>query len=86
MTFKVSRRSFTKAMAGLVAFIPAVRELVQPAVALACTPPCCAQCQTCYLVQKNCIMGTWSYGYNCYCCGGVEAFCQSFVNDSSDPC
>ncbi len=86
MTLKISRRSVSKALAGLVAFIPAMKDLLDPAVARACAPPCCSQCMTCYLVQKNCIGGTWSYGYNCYCCYDPTGFCESFVHDSSDRC
>lgn len=73
----LTRRNLVKAAAGLVAFIPAARNLAMVDVR-ACVGDC--QNPTCYFYQKTCYYCPGCYNtlnwYNCYddCTGG---FCYT---------
>lgn len=90
MSFKLSRRTFTKALAGLVAFIPAVQQLVQPAVARACNfPPCCNGTLECINPDWYCLDGRRVYYVQCYCqghAGDPLYYCGEVDTPSTTPC
>lgn len=77
----ISRRNFTKALAGLVAFIPAARQLAKaPPVEADCGCPCGdPQYIACYYVGSTCYQPTPNPGslFDCYQCDDVRTgtFC-----------
>ena len=95
---RISRRAVVRTVGGLVAFLPALRDLSRPtgaAAQCACPPPgyTNCDCQRCVLSGQDCLNDEacketgrcWYSHYRCYDCYN-ETYCGDSWLSTGNPC